>query len=101
MYNEQDLKLAISKGKKRLSLLHPKLNDFQLSQLLTLEFYKRVQKPLLHYTQAVHKLRPLTKPFVQHFQNYYCYNGSAHLKVTDDDSAVTCALCLEAMKPKI
>lgn len=89
MYNAQDLKTALSKGKKRFWSLHPKLNHFQISQLLTLEFYKRTGKEYIDYKDAFHYLRPNG--------NYYCYNGSAHLKVTDDKSEVTCSKCLERM----
>ena len=85
-YNTTDLKQALQKGKKRLSTLHPKLNDFEISQLLTLEFYKRTKQPLLHYSQAIH--------LAAKNWNVACANGSAHVKRTTDIRHVTCALCL-------
>lgn len=77
-FNITDLKEALSKGSKRLMTLHPDLNHFQVSQLLTVEYYKRTKQPLLNYKDAIHLL--IGKGY-----NVACYNGSAH---------VTSALCL-------
>ena|SRR5579859_5053965 len=90
MTNATDLKEALSKGLDRLWKLHPQKTYMEICQMLTIEFYKRSGNGFFPYTEAVHFTRPNG--------NYYCYNGSAHLKTTDIQSHVTCEKCLVNMK---
>jgi len=87
--NLHDLKIGLMKGAKRLSAIHPNLNVFQINKLLAVEYEKRTGSELVNYKDAVHGIRENG--------NYFCYNGSPHLKTTTDLSRINCVKCLKEM----